>query len=294
MDEQSAAAVPVRWAGHPVAVAATGPSPSRTRPSWSGSPGTGTPAGGPTPSSGWTSGGWRSGLADRGVTKGDKVLIHADNCPEMVVAWYACATLGAVGVTTNTRSVRAELEFFIAKTGCVGAVTQPQYAALVARGRPRLGWTVVTEDNSGDPAPAEQAGHGHDRFDSLYGRPTPWSSGTPTRWRRWASCSPRAPPRSPRRWSTPTPTPCGPGGSVRPTSPWGTTTSIWCSCPSSTSTPRAGRSGPRLGVGGPSCSSPSSRRRGSGRWCSSTGSPTSRSSPSSTTRWPASPSRSTR
>lgn len=109
------------------------------------------------------------GLAGRGVTRGDKVLIHADNCPEMVVAWYACATLGAVAVTTNTRSVRAELEFFIAKTRCVGAVTQPQYAGLVAEAGPDLAWTVVTEDNSGEPAPADQASHGSDRFDSLYG-----------------------------------------------------------------------------------------------------------------------------
>ena len=80
-----------------------------------------------------------AGLAGRGVVKGDKILIHADNCPEMVVAWYACATLGAVGVTTNTRSVRAELEFFITKTACVGAITQPQYAALVAEAGPRPG-----------------------------------------------------------------------------------------------------------------------------------------------------------
>ncbi len=42
------------------------------------------------------------GLAGRGVGLDDKILIHADNCPEMVVAWLACATLGAVGVTTNT------------------------------------------------------------------------------------------------------------------------------------------------------------------------------------------------
>ena len=35
------------------------------------------------------------GLAGRGVSVGDKVLIHADNCPEMVLAWYACAIVGA-------------------------------------------------------------------------------------------------------------------------------------------------------------------------------------------------------
>ena len=48
----------------------------------------------------------------------------------------------------------------------MGAVTQPQYAGLVAEAGPDLAWTVVTEDNSGEPAPADQAGHGSDRFDS--------------------------------------------------------------------------------------------------------------------------------
>jgi len=109
------------------------------------------------------------GLAGRGVGPGDKVLIHADNCPEMVLAWYACATLGAVGVTTNTRSVRAELEFFIAKTGCVGAITQPQFAATVAAAGPALAWVVVTEDNSGEPAPPDQLDDRFDRFESLDG-----------------------------------------------------------------------------------------------------------------------------
>jgi hypothetical protein len=32
-----------------------------------------------------------AGLARRGVGKGDRVMIHADNCPEMVLAWYGCA-----------------------------------------------------------------------------------------------------------------------------------------------------------------------------------------------------------
>ena len=36
-----------------------------------------------------------AGLHARGVTRGDKVLIHADNCPEMIFAWYACARIGA-------------------------------------------------------------------------------------------------------------------------------------------------------------------------------------------------------
>ena len=31
-----------------------------------------------------------------------RLSIHAENCPEAVIAWYACARIGAVGVTTNT------------------------------------------------------------------------------------------------------------------------------------------------------------------------------------------------
>ena len=91
-----------------------------------------------------------AGLVARGVGVGDRVLIHADNCPEMVLAWYACARIGAVGVTTNTRSVANEVAYFARHTGAVGAITQPQYAALVHDAAPDLGWFVVTDDDSGE------------------------------------------------------------------------------------------------------------------------------------------------
>lgn len=108
-----------------------------------------------------------AGLATRGVRKGDKILIHCDNCPEMVLAWYACARLGAVGVTTNTRSAGPEIEYFASHVGCVGAVTQPKYARLVAEHAKKLAWIVVTEDNSGEPATQEEFAHGQEHFDSL-------------------------------------------------------------------------------------------------------------------------------
>ena len=60
-----------------------------------------------------------AGLAERGVAKGDKVLLHADNSPEQVLSWFACALLGAVGVTTNTKSAGPEVEYFAAHTQCV-------------------------------------------------------------------------------------------------------------------------------------------------------------------------------
>lgn len=110
-----------------------------------------------------------AGLAAKGVVKGDKVLIHCDNCPEMVLAWYACARIGAVGVTTNTRSAGPEIEYYASHVGCVGAVTQPQYAALVAEYAKDLQWIVVTDDDSGEPPTAEHAAHGHAAFSSLEG-----------------------------------------------------------------------------------------------------------------------------
>jgi crotonobetaine/carnitine-CoA ligase len=96
-----------------------------------------------------------AGLAERGVVKGDKVLIHAENCPEAVLSWYACALIGATGVTTNTRSVGAELEYFAQHTRAVAAITQPQFAQLVVENAPGLKWVAVTPDDSGIPATAD-------------------------------------------------------------------------------------------------------------------------------------------
>jgi len=107
-----------------------------------------------------------SGLQSRGVAAGDKVLIHADNCPEAVLAWYACAWLGAVGVTTNTRSVGAEIEYFAEHTGCVAAITQPRYADLVSAHARKLSWICVTEDDGG-LAPSEPDAQTRDRHESF-------------------------------------------------------------------------------------------------------------------------------
>lgn len=110
-----------------------------------------------------------AGLAGRGVGVGDMVLIHAENCPEAVIAWYACARVGAVAVTTNTRSVANEVNYFITHTRCVGAITQPKFASLVAEAGPALSWIVVTDDNSGVPATDAELAHGHDGFSTLEG-----------------------------------------------------------------------------------------------------------------------------
>jgi crotonobetaine/carnitine-CoA ligase len=91
-----------------------------------------------------------AGLASRGIGRDDKVLIHSENCPEMVLAWLACATVGAVGVTTNTKSVAAEMAYFVEKAQCVAAITQPEFVDLVNEAGPDLRWTAVMGDDVPD------------------------------------------------------------------------------------------------------------------------------------------------
>ena len=67
-------------------------------------------------------------LHSRGVQIGDRVLVHLDNSPEFVISWFACARLGAVAVSTNTRSVARDMEYFAEHAGVVGAITSPGFA----------------------------------------------------------------------------------------------------------------------------------------------------------------------
>src|SRR5690606_14653747 len=71
------------------------------------------------------------GLRKRGVRSGDRVLVHLDNCPEQLVAWFGCAMIGAVAVTTNTRCSSAELQYFVAHCEPLIAITQPGFAPMV-------------------------------------------------------------------------------------------------------------------------------------------------------------------
>ena len=95
-----------------------------------------------------------AGLRAKGVKQGDFLLIHLDNCPEILIAWYACAFLGAVGVTTNARSSGAELEYFASHSGSVAAITQPKFAQLVKDNCQGLIWIAVTETDNGEPPAA--------------------------------------------------------------------------------------------------------------------------------------------
>lgn len=72
-----------------------------------------------------------SGLNRRGVSKDDFVLIHLDNCPDYLIAWFACSYLGAIPVTTNTRSVATNVKYFAEITKPVCAISSTDYAHIV-------------------------------------------------------------------------------------------------------------------------------------------------------------------
>lgn len=107
-----------------------------------------------------------AGLAKRGVKPGEYVLIHLDNCIEAVLTWFACVELGAIAVTTNTRSAPAEMEYFASHCGAVAAVTQPAYAEMVAAYCRNLRWMAVISHDAGSP-PAHAVAHG-ERFEALF------------------------------------------------------------------------------------------------------------------------------
>jgi crotonobetaine/carnitine-CoA ligase len=92
-----------------------------------------------------------AGLARRGVRPGDRVLIHLENAPEFLIAWFGCAALGAVAVTTNTRSAPDELAYYAEDSGAVGAITQPRFAELVSAAAPAARFVACTGHNSGVP-----------------------------------------------------------------------------------------------------------------------------------------------
>lgn len=101
------------------------------------------------------------GLLARGLGKGDFIVIHLDNCPEFLLAWFGCALSGVVAVTTNTASAPVELGYYIKKSGARAVITQPRLLGAVSEAGAALDWVAVTETDSGavplfPPSPDER------------------------------------------------------------------------------------------------------------------------------------------
>jgi crotonobetaine/carnitine-CoA ligase len=116
--------------------------------------------------------GLAAGLQRRGIGPGQKVLIHLDNCPEFVIAWYACAAIGAIAVTTNTRSVADEMRYFCEDSQPTCAITEPRFSEMIATCAPQLKWQAVLDHNADEDGSASR---GNDSFTSLAGDPDDFS-----------------------------------------------------------------------------------------------------------------------
>ncbi len=113
-----------------------------------------------------------AGLAARGIKAGDSLLVHLDNCPEIIFTWFASAKIGAVCVTTNARSAPDEMSYFAGHSGAVAGITQPKYADMMATACPDLKWIAVTASDNGEaPAPGPKTGFSGDSFEALKGDP---------------------------------------------------------------------------------------------------------------------------
>lgn len=110
-----------------------------------------------------------AGLEARGVTAGDRIIIHLENCPEGLIAWLGAAYAGIVPVTTNAQSTGDELAYFAEHSVAVGAITQPRYAALLSESLPDLPWLVTTDNDGGAVPDAPLAGI--EQFSSIDGDP---------------------------------------------------------------------------------------------------------------------------
>jgi carnitine-CoA ligase len=109
-----------------------------------------------------------AGLAARGIKRREFVLIHLNNCVESMLAWFACAELGAIAVTTNTRSAAAEMEYFADHCGAVAAITQPAYAEMVSAHCQGLRWLAVISHDAGSAPAQARASQRSDSFEALF------------------------------------------------------------------------------------------------------------------------------
>ena len=80
-----------------------------------------------------------AGLAASGVGKGDFVVTHLRNSPEIVLTFFALSRLGAVFVPSNIANTRPELEHVIGATNAKLAITEPELLEPVEQAIDALG-----------------------------------------------------------------------------------------------------------------------------------------------------------
>jgi fatty-acyl-CoA synthase len=109
------------------------------------------------------------GLADLGVKAGDRVALWLPNVPAWLACFFACARLGAIAVTVNTRFKSTEVADIVGRTGAKILVFWPDFRHIdfagILRDVPHdalahLETLIAYDETDGDATP-----------DPLLGRP---------------------------------------------------------------------------------------------------------------------------
>ena len=77
-------------------------------------------------------------LLDIGMTKGDRVAVLADNCPEYVVTYFACAKSGLIIVPVNTTLDNEGIAYIINGSEANTVIFGENYADLISSMQSRL------------------------------------------------------------------------------------------------------------------------------------------------------------
>ncbi len=78
-------------------------------------------------------------LAERGIGRGDRILVHSKNCETMFVSMFAAFRLGAVWVPTNFRLLPDEVAYLATASGAKAFLCHgdfPDHAGVVAAASP--------------------------------------------------------------------------------------------------------------------------------------------------------------
>lgn len=113
------------------------------------------------------------GLHARGIRPGDRVLVHFENCPETMLARFACWWLGATAVLSNAHWMGPEIAPAVSSLGVRAAITQPKFAARIAEHCPSLEWIAVSATDAGETPAAGTIPAKAETFAALYGEPLP-------------------------------------------------------------------------------------------------------------------------
>ena len=105
-----------------------------------------------------------------GVLKGDRILVHSQNCNQMFESMFACFRVGAVWVPTNFRQTPEEVVYQARASGAVGMICGNMFGghrAACAAADTRIGFFISIGDSAfGSDYDAVVAEHNGDQIES--------------------------------------------------------------------------------------------------------------------------------